>query len=201
MTIENLIAFNVVLWVAILSPGPALLTAIQTSLTAGRQAGIAIGCGLGLVAAAWTMTALLGFEIVFTLFPWAYSTAKVVGAAYLLYVAFRMWRRARDPVTAKAQSRARHAFFRGLLVNLLNPKSVLFAAAVLIVVFPPDLSPAQNVLVVANHLVVELVFYTALAFGMSSRTVSARYLRAKVVLDRVAAAVLGALGLRLLISR
>ena len=55
--------------------------------------------------------------------------------------------------------------------------------------------------ILANHLVVELVFYTALAYAMSSRAVSARYLRAKVLLDRVAAAVLGALGLRLFFIR
>jgi len=201
MSFQNLIAFNLVLWAAILSPGPAFLTAIQTTLTGGRRAGIAIGCGLGLVAAGWTMAALLGLDVVFTAFPWAYSTAKVAGAAYLLYIAYRMWRGARDPIAGSAELRTGHAFIRGLLVNLLNPKSVLFAAAVLIVVFPADMSMAENAVVFANHLAVELVFYTVLAVAMSSRFVGARYLRAKVVLDRAAAVVLGALGLRLFLSR
>lgn len=200
VTAENLIVFNIALWVAIVSPGPALLTAIHTTLTAGRAAGIATGCGLGIVASAWTMTALLGFDIVFSLFPGAYFAAKLVGGAYLLYIAYKMWRGARDPVAAR-QSLARDAFVRGILVNLLNPKSVLFAAAVLIVVFPPEMSAMNNTVVVANHFLVELVFYTGIALGMSSRAVSSRYLRAKIVLDRVASVILGALGLRLLISR
>lgn len=201
MTIQNMIAFNVVLWTSILIPGPAFLAAIQTSLTGGRRAGIAIGCGLGLVASGWTMAALLGLDVVFTVFPWAYSAAKLTGAGYLLYIAYRMWRSAREPVAAGREIHTRRAFTRGLLVNLLNPKSVLFAAAVLIVVFPADLSMTENFVVYANHLAAELVFYTTLAFAMSSRAVSARYLRAKVVLDRVAAAVLGVFGLRLFISR
>ena len=127
MTLQNLIAFNLVLWAAILSPGPAFLTAIHTTLKGGRRAGIAIACGLGLVAAGWTMSA---------------------------------WRGARNPVAAHEEVRAGHAFIRGLLVNLLNPKSV-----------------------------------------MSSRLMSSPYLRAKPALDRAAAVVLGALGLRLFISR
>ena len=93
------------------------------------------------------------------------------------------------------------AFVRGLLVNLSNPKSILFATAVLIVVFPPDMSAAEDAVVVANHFAVELVFYTILAFGMSSHAISVGYLRAKAVLDRIAAVILGGLGLRLLLSR
>ena len=46
-----------------------MLMATQTSLSAGRKAGIAVGAGLGLMAAIWTMMALLGFGVVFELFP------------------------------------------------------------------------------------------------------------------------------------
>ena len=90
MTWAQLVTFNVVLIVAIASPGPAMLMATQTSLSAGRTAGIAVGAGLGLMAAIWTMMALLGFGVVFELFPFLYVGAKAVGAAYLLYIAFRI---------------------------------------------------------------------------------------------------------------
>lgn len=197
MTLANLIAFNAVLWAAILSPGPALLTAIQTGLAGGRAAGLAVGAGLAVVAASWTLAALLGLDVLFSLFPWAFSTVRLLGACYLLYIAWRMWRGARDPIEAKPVP-GRHAFLRGIFVNLLNPKSVLFAGAVLIAVFPADMSPTDNALVVVNHLVVELAFYTMVAIAMSSPALSSRYLRAKPCLDRVAAVILGALGLRLL---
>ncbi len=200
MTFEHLVAFNIALFAAIASPGPALLVAIRTTLSAGRPAGIAIGCGLGLMAAIWTLMALLGLETVFRLFPWAYAAAKLAGAAYLLYVAYKMWTGARDSIGVESRPN-NHAFRQGFLINLLNPKSVLFAAAVLIVVFPAGMSGMENAVVVLNHLVIEILFYTALAFGMSTRAVSRRYLRAKVYIDRAASVILGALGLRLLVSR
>ena len=200
MTLEHLVAFNIALVAAIVSPGPALLVAIRTTLSTGRMAGIAIGGGLGLMAATWTLTALLGLDAVFEWFPWAYSLAKVTGAAYLLYIAYKMWTGARHRIDAQS-TLARHAFTQGLLINLLNPKSVLFAAAVLLVVFPAEMSAADNAVVTVNHLLVELLFYTVLAFAMSSNAVAARYLRAKVVLDRTASVVLAALGLKLLVTR
>ena len=55
MTWSRLATFNVVLIVAIASHRPAMLMATQTSLSAGRTAGIAIGARLGLRAAIWTM--------------------------------------------------------------------------------------------------------------------------------------------------
>ena len=200
MTLEQLLAFNLVLLVAIASPGPALLMATQTSLSAGRSAGIAAGAGLGLMAATWTMMALLGLAVVFRWFPMVYMAAKLAGAAYLLYIAYRMWRDAPVPPSARIKP-ARRAFRQGFLVNLLNPKSVLFAAAVLVTVFPAGIGVADSFVIVVNHLLVEIAFYTTLACCMNTRAVSKRYLRAKTCIDRGAAVVLGALGLRLLISR
>ena len=177
-----------------------MLMATQTSLSAGCAAGIAVGAGLGLMAAIWTMMALLGFGVVFELFPFLYVGAKTAGAAYLLYIAYRMWRSAGFPPKALIKPTGR-AFRQGFLVNLFNPKSVLFAAAVLVTVLPPRIGLADSVVIVANHFLVEIAFYTALAFGMSTRAVAKRYMQAKTYIDRTAAAVLGALGVRILLSK
>ena len=200
MELTHLIPFNIALFAAIASPGPALLVAIKTTLSSGRQAGIAVGLGLGLVASLWTLAALLGLEAIFLAFPWAYAAVKFIGAAYLIYVAYGMWVGARDAVQTEIKP-ARHAFRQGVMINVLNPKSVLFAAAVLVVIFPEGMTMSENLLVVANHLVIEALFYITLAFGMSRASVSQSYMRAKVYIDRVAAIILGMLGLRLLLNR
>ena len=200
MTFGQLLAFNLALLVAIASPGPALLMAIRTTLSGGRGAGIAVGAGLGLMAATWTLMALLGLGIVFELFPAVYVVARIAGAAYLLYLAYRIWRDASAPVEARGEP-ARDAFRQGFLINLLNPKSVLFAAAVLVAVFPAGIGTAESLVIVVNHFLVEVAFYTMLAFCLSTEVVARRYMQAKAYIDRFAAAVLGALGLRLLWSR
>ncbi len=200
MELSHILAFNTALVAAMISPGPAFLMTVQTTLSAGNRAGVALGMGLGLMASIWTLSALLGLDAVFTLFPWAYVAVKTIGAVYLIYVAYSMWRGARDPI-AKVDRPATRAFRQGMMVNALNPKSVLFAAAVLVVIFPADMTLGQNLLIAGNQLVMELAFYTALSFGMSRQAISRAYLAAKLYTDRCAAGVLGFLGLRLLVSR
>lgn len=200
MTTAQLIAFNLTLLAAMAAPGPALLYALRQSVAGGFAAGLSTGVGLGLMAALWTGAALLGLNAVFALVPWAYLALKTAGALYLLWIAVQLWRSARAPVSDSAHPGAR-AFLDGVLVNLANPKSVLFAGAVLVVIFPPDLSPGAKALIVANHFVVELVVYTVFAACLSSAPARNGYLRLKPIIDRTAAVILGALGLRLLFGR
>lgn len=203
MEISHLVAFNLVLLAAMASPGPALLLALKTTLASGRLAGIVTGMGLGTMAAIWTSMGLLGLDVVFTLFPWAYVILKTAGALYLLYLAWGMWRDARQPVAAPAHDtpRLRRAYVTGFLVNVGNPKSVLFASAVLVVIFPQGLTLADKGLIVLNHLAVEWVVYALFALALSTAPARAGYLALKPAIDRIAALVLGALGLRLLLSK
>ena len=197
----HLIAFNLTLLAALASPGPALLIAVRSTLARGRAAGICTGLGLGTMAALWTLAALLGLDTLFRLFPWAYTAAKVTGALYLLWIAVQTWRNARAPIGPAPEARTGRAFLTGFTVNLLNPKSVLFAAAVLVVIFPAGLTPAEVGLITLNHLLVEIIAYSALAWLLARDAVRIRYLALKHIFDRAAATILGALGLRLLIDR
>ncbi|EPX78431.1 LysE family translocator [Salipiger mucosus] len=196
----HLLAFNAALLAAMAAPGPALLFALRQSIAGGFRTGVATGAGLGLVAAGWTAAALLGLGALFALVPWAYLALKITGALYLMRVAWTLWRDAYAPVADSAHPGAR-AFLGGVLVNLSNPKSVLFAASVLAVIFPQDMTLADKALIVLDHFVIELCVYTAFAALLAAPPARAGYLRLKPVLDRVAAAVLGALGLRLLLDR
>lgn len=200
MTLEHIIAFNAVLIISILSPGAAFLMAVRSSVSGGRRAGIATGMGLGLIASIWTLAALLGMDALFTLFPWAFAVLKICGAAYLIYLAIKTWRGANTPLNAAPKAGGR-AFLDGFLVNVGNPKSVLFAAAVLVVIFPPDLTGAEIAFITLNHLMLEMIFYTACAMILTAPAARAAYLRTKPVIDRTAAALLGLLGLRLLLGR
>ena len=201
MGIEHLLLFNLTLLAAILSPGPSLLFLARTAMAEGRAAGVWAALGLGLMAALWTLAALLGLDALFAVFPAAHTAVRLLGAAYLIWIAVQTWRHARAPMGDDPGHATRRAFRRGILVNLGNPKSVLFAAAVLVVVFPPELGATDKALIFLNHLAVEWLVQPALAILLSTDAVRRRYLGAKSVLDRSAACVMGALGLRLLLER
>ncbi|MFL4470921.1 LysE family transporter [Tateyamaria armeniaca] len=200
LTLADLIAFNVVLMAAIAAPGAALLYFIKTTVASGRVAGMLTGIGLGTAAAMWTLAALLGLEAVFTLFPWIYTALKIGGALYLIWIAIQTWRHARDALGEAPMPKGR-AILSGMLLNFGNPKSMLFAAAVILVVFPQGLAPLDIAIIVINHWVLELLFYSAFAIALSTPHVRRGYVSLKPVLDRIAATLLGALGLRLILEK
>ena len=200
LTFADLIAFNVVLIAAIAAPGAALLYFIKTTVASGRAAGIATGFGLGTAAALWTLAALLGLEAVFTLFPWTYTALKIGGATYLIWIAIQTWRHARDPL-GDAPPPAGRSILSGFVLNLGNPKSMLFAAAVIVVVFPQGLAPLDIAIIVLNHWVLELLFYGVFTLLLSTGPARRGYIGLKPVLDRIAATLLGALGLRLILEK
>ena len=78
---------------------------------------------------------------------------------------------------------------------------MLFAAAVLVTVFPAGIGIADSIVIVINHFLVEISFYAALAFCLSTQAVANRYMQTKIYLDRCAAAVLGVLGIRILLNK
>ena len=202
MELTHIIAFNATLLAAILSPGPAMLMSIRASLTGGFRQGFTVGLGLAVMAATWTALALLGLDGIFTLFPWAYLTLKIAGALYLIWIAVQTWRNARAPLNPEGMAATQgKSFLSGLSVNLANPKSVLFASAVLLVIFPQDITLADKAFVVLNHLIVEIICYAGFALLLSPPAARDSYLRAKTVMDRIAAGVMGALGVRLLLDR
>ena len=178
-----------------------MLYALRNTLRGGWALGMATGAGLALVAAGWTLAAFLGLQAVFALVPWAYQMMKIAGAVYLVWLAYHIWRDAGNAPAKAPENQTggkfARAFVMGMVVNLANPKSVLFAAAVLVVIFPAGLSASQIALVVGNHLLIELAGYGLIAWTLSRPAARDAYLGARRWLDRLAAVVLAALGTRL----
>ena len=55
MQIDHILAFNVALLIALISPGPAFLLVLRTGVSCGKSAGLALGAGQGVAAAFWTL--------------------------------------------------------------------------------------------------------------------------------------------------
>ena len=200
LTLADLLAFNAVLIAAVMAPGAALLYFLKTTVASGRTAGIATGIGLGTAAALWTLAALLGLETIFAVFPWTYTALKIGGAFYLMWIAAQTWRNARNPLDNSPTPHGK-AILSGMLLNLGNPKSMLFAAAVIVVVFLQGLAATDIAVIVANHWVLEIAIYSIFATVLGTPAARRSYLGLKPVFDRIAATLLGALGLRLILER
>ncbi|MFC3283366.1 LysE family translocator [Litchfieldella rifensis] len=191
---------------AVMSPGPSLLVVARAAIATSRVAGVWTAFGIGVGSMIWVLAALFGLTLVFAAAPWVYAGMKVVGAIYLFYLAIQLWRHAKLPMRVDGSEDTPSGapwklFCRGLLVQLSNPKVVVFMGSILITLLPPQ--PSSG-LVAALLLVVflnEFVWFSFVACAFSIPRLRDGYIRFKSVIDRVTGTCLGGLGVRLIASR
>lgn len=129
---DALLAFAVIFAAFCAAPGPAV-AAVLARVMAKGSAGMAwFVLGLVLGDILWLLIAVFGLAALATLIQPVFFLLKYLGAAYLLYLAWKLWN---APVIETAAEPVRgqglKLFGGGLLVTMGNPKTMLFYLALL----------------------------------------------------------------------
>jgi threonine/homoserine/homoserine lactone efflux protein len=133
-TLNAALSFALVAFLMALSPGPNLLYLVSRSICQGRPAGFASLAGVCSAMFLYMLASAAGLSALFDVVPVAYDVLRWVGAAYLLWLAFKAFtRRSSTSLNAAKLADESHAqlYRRGLLTCLLNPKVVLTYCALL----------------------------------------------------------------------
>ena len=131
----ELAAFAGVMALGQFSPGPDMILLTRTSLAEGARTGALMACGIATGLAVHTAFAVAGLALAFERTPWLRQAVAWGAAAYLGWLAWQLVRASLRPQTAAGPDRSpsplrSNPYLRGLICNLLNPKAVLFLAAV-----------------------------------------------------------------------
>ena len=186
---------------ALVTPGANTLLVTQLAASGDVRVASSAAVGVALGAAVWSGAAVLGIGALFTAFPAVRLFVQVAGAAYLLYVAYRLWRSGEESGAAGSQRLSAFAAVRaGLLTNLSNPKSALFFGSVFSAALPSEPSAPVFAAAVALIVVNALLWHLSLAVLFSRRLVQRGYSAQRQVFARLAGAVVGGLALTLLVA-
>ena len=190
---------------AVASPGPSTVLVIQTAAVSGRRAGLLAALAMMVGALAWAAAALYGLQALFARFEWLYVAFRFAGAIFLIYLAIMLWRHARDPlpevdVTSAVRISGWRIFLHALLLQLSNPKIMVFFGSIFLSVLPQNLPAWMEASVLLLVAVNEFTWFALLALLLSGGTARAFYRRTKFWLDRIMGGALGLLGLRLALS-
>ena len=111
-----------------IAPGPDILYLLTKSLSEGAKIGFILACGLVSGIFFHTMLVMLGVAALIQSSPIALTILKYFGAAYLLFLAFSAFKSTGNIKLGKADSKSSYSsiYRRGLLMNVLNPKVLLF---------------------------------------------------------------------------
>jgi threonine/homoserine/homoserine lactone efflux protein len=133
MTLASLTIFAGALLIAAGSPGPSVAALIARVLTRGARDVFPFLAAMWVGEAIWLSCAVLGLAAIAETFHYVFVAIKWIGVAYLLYLAWKMWRAPTGTgggALPEAGS-ARKLFFAGLTVALGNPKIMMFYVALL----------------------------------------------------------------------
>lgn len=205
MTLATFLALATVQMMAAISPGPAVLMTARTGVTQGLRMGIWMAAGIGFGAVFWAVCALFGLAVLFKIAPALLTVLKIAGGAYLIWIAYQMWRHAPEPLSTDANDTSLPqsgpaALWKGITTQLANPKPVVFFGAVFAGMVPPDtplwIKGALLCVVFSTDFIWNVIVARLFSFERSRRF----YLSLKTLIDRSFGGLLAALGLKVALT-
>jgi len=207
-TTATLVQFAIATFVIAITPGPDMTLFVGRALSQGRAAGFA--CMLGAMTGILVHTALvaLGLSALIVASPQAFLVLKLVGALYLVWLAFQAIRHGSAFSPGTGERRAARSFLAnwatGLGINLLNPKIILFFMTFLpqfVSASDPD-APAKLFFLGALFIPLSLPVTVPMVIAADSfSALLKRSPRVTRVIDYLFAGVFSAFALRILMTQ
>jgi threonine/homoserine/homoserine lactone efflux protein len=179
------VAYVGVTTVMVVTPGPAILFAIATGARRGREAVVPAVVGMNLASVIWLSAAGLGLSALALTFPAVFRVLAWLGAAYVAWLGLKA---ALSACSADAEDahavalRGRSALRDGFMVQISNPKALLFTTVIL----PPFIDPGRPILgqilvFAATGIALDVMSMTAYGYGgaaLAARMTEPRFRRA-----------------------
>ena len=188
-------------WMALVTPGPNVILITQLAASGHRSSALYAGVGISVVALTWALLTVLGVNALFAAHTCLRAAVQIAGGIYLCFFAFKLWG---SGTTNGGKPRGYHspqaAFRLGFITNITNPKTALFFGSVFVAALPPDASAHLLIAAITLVFINALVCHTLLALLFSQASIQAGYDRQRTKLNRLAAAIVGAYGVRRLFN-
>ena len=205
MTLSTYLLYLAAVALLILSPGPTMLMCVTNAINHGpRRAMTAVAGSVTAVLGVMILSAL-GLGALLAASDTAFTIAKVVGAAYLIWLGIKTFRSAASPLqlNCESQTQGRRSFYlQGFLVGASNPKALLFFAAF----FPQFLNPAaptlpQFAVLALTFVAFEFAVLTACALGVSRLVPLLQSTAPVLCINRICGGLFTLMGATLLLTR
>ena len=168
MTMKVLLAFAATEFLVSLTPGPAVFLVVSQGMKAGFKSSVRGALGIEATNVFYFFLSAIGLGAVLTASASLFQVVKYVGAAYLIYIGFKMLVSRGESQHADgravASARSLKLFWEGLVTQLSNPKAIVYFTALL----PQFVTPGGRVFeqfVLLGVLSVAVEFPVLLAYG------------------------------------
>ncbi|ERM15324.1 LysE family translocator [Pantoea ananatis] len=187
------------------SPGPGNLSIANAAMNYGRKAGLVLATGVISGSICWGMLTALGVSAILISSQSFMIWLKLLGAAYLLWLAFKAVRSALRPgnISARAAHQHKHLrgyYLQGLGLHLSNPKAALTWFTVTSVGLSGSATQWESCFLVATCALLGVIIFCLYALIFASRTAEKYLNRAKRSFDLVCAGFYALVAIGFLVS-
>lgn len=134
MSYQVWFAYMLACWVISISPGAGAIASMSSGLNYGFRRGYWNALGLQLALLVQIGVVAAGVGVLFATTPWAFMLVKWFGVLYLLYLAYLQWKAPTQSIKIQQEQPDKSIaklVLHGFLVNMSNPKAIVFLLAVL----------------------------------------------------------------------
>ncbi|MCF6190976.1 MAG: LysE family translocator [Cocleimonas sp.] len=201
----NYVIIVIAALLSIASPGPATLAIASTSMSHGRTHGSVLAFGITTGGLVWSTSAAFGLSSFIYTNAWLFELMRYVGASYLLYLAYKSSHIAISHTNNKIEilkkSSLKSTYFKGLALQLSNPKAILFFASFYAVILPPNTTPKELLMVIATISITGNILFQTYAYIFSISKVCDTYINLRRYFEAFFAVFFAFAGLKVLTSK
>lgn len=186
------------------SPGPSNMAIMATAMHSGRRAALVLAAGVVTGSCFWGLMAALGLATLLATYGAALNVLKLLGGAYLLWLAFKSARASLhasasgESAEKPASESAWHGYRRGLLLHLTNPKAIFAWLAIVALALPVGAPAGSALAVVAACIGLGMLVFGSYAIAFSTSTARRVWRATHRGLNATLALVFGYAGLKMI---
>lgn len=192
-------------FLALVSPGPDFAMIARNSLIYSKRTGVYSAMGLALGMMIHIIYSIVGIGYIISRSILLFSAIKLAGAAYLIYIGAKAFRRNGSSGVEKELLSQKDigkfsAIKMGFLTNILNPKVTIFFLSLFTQFIDPGTPFAVEILYGAEMVAMTFLWFSFVALMLSRKKIKERFSLMKDRIEKVFGAVLILLGIKVALS-
>ena len=184
MDINSLLGISFVCAMGAISPGPSLVVVLRNTISGGRTQGVMTGIGHGIGLGIYAFIAVMGLSSLLLANKQIFNLIQWAGALFLIWLAFNMIIYRPAGISNDNKGNWRRGFLEGFMISFLNPKILVFMAAVFSQFINPDISSAGRFIMAIMAGAIDTIWYVLVAAVLAGTPIINKLRKNAGLIDR-----------------
>ena len=201
MDINSLLGISFVCAMGAISPGPSLAVVLRNTISGGRTQGVMTGIGHGIGLGIYAFIAVMGLSSLLLTNKQIFNLIQWAGALFLIWLALNMITYRPSGISNENGGNWRRGFLEGFMIAFLNPKILVFMAAVFSQFINSDINSAGRFIMAIMAGVIDTIWYVLVATVLAGTPIINKLRRNAGLIDRSIGIIMLILALFLIVKK